>query len=211
MSKKRRLILLTFLLVGNLAHTEDRTRISNDSAKDLRALLNPINSLTGRFVQYEFNEEHEQQRTLNGRFAFARSLNMFWEIAPPYAQTLISNGKEVYIYDKDLNQVIIYPLKKDKLPLFFLLEGNEEILARMNIVQPDDKTPVFFLTEINSSQPNEIFIHFENDLPHEMHWTNPFGQRVIYIFSELKRDTKINKNLFRFRIPKGAEIIRETE
>lgn len=198
------------LLGGPSVYAVERTEHAEGQArKNLRTLLAPIDSLTGKFVHYEFDESHKQLRTLNGEFTLARPLRLFWEIAPPYAQTLISDGRDIYIYDKDLNQVIIRPLDKKNLPLFFLLEGNEEVLATMEISQPDDKTSFFFLSERNSSQPNELFIHFEEGLPYEMHWTNPFGQRVIYIFSELRSNTRLKKNLFRFHIPKGTEIIRD--
>jgi len=197
-------ILFIFLLLPLTIAAEDR------AAENLRAILASIQSLEGRFSQYEFDDDSAELRTLNGKFVMARPLKLFWEIAPPYSQTLVIDGEDIYIYDKDLHQVIIRPLDRQNLPPFFFLEGNEEILASMEISQPEDNTPVFFLRRLDSSQPDEFFIQFRQGLPYELQWTNPLGQKVVFIFADLKSNLAIKEKTFKFRIPRNAEIIRES-
>ena len=203
----KRALLFTGLFLFAFANNA----AENKAADNLRSILASIKSLEGRFVQYEFGEEATELRTLNGRFSMTRPLKLFWEIDAPYSQTLVIDGKDIYIYDKDLNQVIIRPLDKENLPPFFFLEGNEDILATMDISQPDDDAPYFFLTRLDASQPEEFFIHFEDGLPYELHWKTPLKQKIVFIFEEMKRNPRIRKNLFNFRIPRGAEVIKEGE
>ena len=202
---KRSLLFVGFLLIAFTTQAAE-----NKAADNLRTLFAPLRSLSGRFVQYEFNENSAEPRVLNGRFSMARPLKLFWEIDPPYAQTLVIDGEKIYIHDKDLNQVIIRPLDKDNLPPFFFLEGNEDILASMNISQPDSQAPYFFLTRLDSSQPEEFYIHFENGLPYELHWKTPLGRRILFVFQEIQKNPRLRKNLFTFRVPRGAEVIEET-
>lgn len=202
MSNMRKFVIILLLLpLASMA--DDR------AAQNLRAILASIQSLEGKFSQYEFNEDSAELRTLTGEFVMARPLRLFWEIAPPYSQTLVIDGKEIYIYDKDLHQVIIRPLDRQNLPPFFFLEGNDEILNSMEISQPRDGAPVFFLRRLNSAQPDEFFIQFKQGLPYELQWTNPLGQKVVFIFTDLKSNSAIKERTFRFRIPRNAEVIRE--
>ena len=196
-------LLFIFLLLPLAIAAEER------AAENLRTILTSIKSLEGSFTQYEFDDDSAELRTLKGKFVMARPLRLFWEIAPPYSQTLVIDGKDIYIYDKDLHQVIIRPLDRQNLPPFFFLEGNEEILASMEISQPDDRTAVFFLRRLDTSQPDEFFIQFRQGLPYELQWTNPLGQKIVFIFADLKSNIAIKQRTFRFRIPRNAEVIRE--
>ncbi len=193
------LVLLTILLA--IPHS-----IYAASAQDnLSKIAGTIKNLQGDFIQFEYDERGRPLKVLEGEFKMTDQLKLWWQVNPPYAQTIISNGTHTMIYDDDLQQLIIRDLDRDNLPPFFFMANNPQLLDTMDIAQPDADQPTFFLSDSNA----EIFIYFEKNLPVEISWTNELSQRITIRFDNLRKNRRIATRVFSFKPPPGTSILVE--
>ena len=70
-------------------------------------LLRNISTLTGEFTQIIVDEEGQELENSQGFFDIARPSKMAWKITTPLEQQIISDGELLWLYDPDLDQVII--------------------------------------------------------------------------------------------------------
>ena len=197
--QKFSLVLLTILLA--IPHS-----IYAASAQDnLSKIASTIKNLQGDFIQFEYDERGRPLKVLEGEFKMTDQLKLWWQVNPPYAQTIISNGTHTMIYDDDLQQLIVRDLDRDNLPPFFFMANNPRLLDAMDIAQPDADQSTFFLSDSNV----EIFIHFEKNLPVEISWTNELSQRITIRFDNLRKNRRIATRVFNFKPPLGTSILVE--
>src|SRR5206468_7537229 len=67
---------------------------------------------TGRttFRQSVIPKGREQAQVSSGTFTFARPGRFRWSYEKPYEQLIVGDGAKLWIYDRDLNQVIVRKL-----------------------------------------------------------------------------------------------------
>ena len=195
-------LVIPLLVITPLAHAAD-----NQARNNLEDILSSIKSLRGDFTQHEYNSNGNTLRILSGKFRMTRPLLLRWEVDPPFAQTIISNGTNILIYDEELRQLIIRPLDKNNLPPFFFLGGNKEILDAMDISQPDTNAPIFFLSDEQYSQG--ISVYFRNNIPREINWDTELNQKIVMKFSNIKKNWRNAHSQFNLVPPPGTDIIVE--
>lgn len=183
---------------------------------DLKALLEPVNSLEGKFQQKVTNENGRLLQTSTGVFALQKPKQFRWEIKGKAARLVVSNGKKVWDYDEDLAQVSVRTLSKheQKLPIFFLsgdtasLEKNFEIKS----CAATQNTCFELIPRVSDKhEKQDIFqkirLQFKNKELVELETLDELGQKTIFAFSDLKTNPKISANRFQFVAPKGVDII----
>ena len=196
------LVITSLAISPPLAHAAD-----NQARNNLEDILSSIKSLRGDFTQYEYDSNGNTLRILSGKFRMTRPLLLRWEVAPPFAQTIISNGTNILIYDEELRQLIIRPLDKNNLPPFFFLGGNKAILDAMDISQPDTSAPIFFLSDEQNTQG--ISVYFRNNIPREINWDTELNQKIVMKFDNIKKNWRNPRSQFNLVPPPGTDIIVE--
>ncbi len=174
-----------------------------DAKDNLHKITLSIKNLQGDFTQFEYDERGRPLRVLQGKFKMTNKLQLWWQVAPPYAQTVISNGTHTMIYDDDLQQLIVRALDTENLPPFFFMASNPQLLDQMTIDQPDPEDPTFFLSDSNT----DIFVRFNRRLPVEISWENELNQKIMINFSRVTKNRRLAKKIFDFKPPPGTSII----
>lgn len=177
--------------------------LAAEGKDNLIKIATAIRSLQGDFTQFEYDERGRPLRVSEGEFKMTDKMQLWWEVDPPYKQTIISNGTHSMIYDHDLQQLIIRNLDIDNLPPFFFLANNPQLLDTMEVAQPDASEPTFFL----SDGAIEIFARFEKKVPVEISWENQLNQRISIQLKNLVRNRRIATRTFDFTPPEGTDII----
>ena len=80
------------------------------SVQRLTGLLQKAETLTGRFSQLSLDGTGTQLQETSGEMALKRPGQFRWHTDEPMEQLLVSNGKKVWLYDPDLEQVTIQTL-----------------------------------------------------------------------------------------------------
>jgi len=72
-----------------------------------QAYLRSTQTASADFEQQVFDREKKLVQRSRGSFTLQRPGRFRWSYAQPYAQLIVGDGKRVWIYDEDLNQVTV--------------------------------------------------------------------------------------------------------
>lgn len=200
-----RLLLLAVLLFSAGAHA---------SAIDaLRAFVDRTHSLKAHFVQSVYNSKMDKTQESSGEMMFSRPGKFRWIYQKPYAQVLVGDGKKLWAYDEDLNQVTVRKLGAalGSSPAA-LLAGDNEIEKGFNLSAGAANEGLEWLDASpkgKESNFQSIKLGFSGDLLSVMVLKDYFGQVTIIHFSKMEVNPKIPPNAFTFVPPKGADVIGE--
>src|SRR5690348_16392147 len=113
------LSLLNFVL--SLCFVNNVLAATTDTA-ELKTLLTSVSSLQGNFQQVIKSEAGRQLQTAIGKMWIKKPGQFRWEVLGNEPRLIIADGRKVWDYDRDLDQVTIQKLNKAQTaaPIFFL-------------------------------------------------------------------------------------------
>lgn len=201
-----RFFLMLLLLLPSLA--------TASATDDLLARLHGLHSLSGDFQQTVQDQGGNQLQNASGEMTVARGNRFYWHTRQPYEQVVVSDGKQVWVYDKDLQQVVIKPLSTDlgKTPAL-LFGGNPAAVAKAFTVKELERQggKVTFRLEPRASDPlfDTLDVTFKEKTPVSMRLQDALGQITVIDFRHLTLNATPAAGRFHFDPPKGADIIRQ--
>jgi outer membrane lipoprotein carrier protein len=177
----------------------------------LRAFVDGARTGKATFRQVVTAKSGRVPQASSGTFAFARPGKFRWSYDKPYAQLLVGDADKLWIYDRDLNQVII---KKLDLALgatpASLLAGSNAFETNFVLIDGGNADGVEFV-EAKPKSPDTGFdrirIGFKENLPRTMELHDNFGQVTQLTFDTFERNPALDPALFRFSPPPGADVI----
>ncbi len=136
---------------------------------------------------------------------------MRWEYEGDYPETIVATGRNVWIYDEDLEQVTVKP-QSDKVsdaPLLILTDISK--LDEQFAVAEMGKSEGLDLLELKSRSTDSEFARILMGLDaggiHLMIMEDAFGQRTEMHFSHVVKNAPIDDALFTFKPPKGVDLV----
>jgi len=186
---------------------------SAETAREqLRAFVAQVQSASGDFVQYTVGPQGQTKPAQRGKFLFMRPGRFKWDILKPYEQQIVSDGREIYQFDSDLNQVTVR--KADQAigasPAAILF-GSDSLEQSFEVSALPDKESLAWL-RAKPKQPDAGFVHvdlgFKEGVPHRIVLLDAFGQTTHIKISALIRNPGLSTSNFDFVPPKGADVVR---
>jgi outer membrane lipoprotein carrier protein len=179
-----------------------------EDVKQLRELLQPISSLSAQFNQRISDADGFELQVSEGLFEVSQPNKLRWIVKHPMPQQVISDGITLWVYDPDLEQVIIQPFDKDVAATpAILFSGDLDSLDSVYFVERLEEGS-FLLTPV---QQGTLFrstaIQFDGDKPSAIVLTDTLGQVTRISFTGLKLNPPISADQFVFKIPQGIDII----
>ena len=95
--KKIALLLITIFISANICFA--------NAAGDLVEKIKSINSMTANFSRRLINSQNDMNT--KGKMSLKKPQFFKWVTTSPNNQEIVSNGKKLWIYDGDLEQLII--------------------------------------------------------------------------------------------------------
>jgi outer membrane lipoprotein carrier protein len=177
----------------------------------LHAFLEGTQSAQGSFRQTVANKERRTTQTTSGTFAFQRPGKFRWTYDKPFDQLIVGDGEKVWVYDHDLNQVIVRKLDAalGATPAA-LLAGDNALEKNFTLVAggaADGLEYVDATPKAADAQFTRIRLGFADNLPRRMALTDAFGQSTELTFSDMQRNPKLAGDAFTFTPPKGADVV----
>ena len=176
----------------------------------LHAFLDQFRSLRAEFQQSVFDEDARQLDDASGMVYIERPGRFRWDYTKPYLQEIVGDGEKVWIYDSELEQVMVRPLG-DALgdtPVM-LLSSDEPVENSFQVraIDGPDGYDWVGLTPLGS-QVNftEIRLGFDGDTLRVMELTDAFGQLTRLRFAKVERNPDLEPQLFQFTPPEGADV-----
>jgi outer membrane lipoprotein carrier protein len=195
---------------------------NSDLAPDVEAILD---GLQKRYGNAGFSARFDQTSTLKamdisdsaeGTISVKPPDKMHWLYTAPDRQTIISDGEQLWIYRPDDNQVMV-----GKAPAFFSngrgagflsdigsLAGHFSI-ARANEAMAGDQYVLKLVPLKNQTEVSEIYLTIDKARYEivEIVTYNAYGDETVITFSDVRFDVTLDKALFKFQIPDGADVV----
>lgn len=173
---------------------------------------------TADFVA-DFRQETEVKnlnRTLkaSGKLSFKRPGKMLWLYEEPKGQFVLADGKHLYFYQPDQNQVIKSPLKnafRGDIPLSFLLGlGNLKKDFTATLKASDDNQHVLRLEPKGEAGGYGEILVAVNKTTSDILWVSvrdAVNNLTTLRFANMRKGVGLKDSLFEVQIPKGADIV----
>ncbi|OLU17007.1 MULTISPECIES: outer membrane lipoprotein chaperone LolA [unclassified Pseudomonas] len=204
-----RLMLLAVLTTASLfAHADDEAAV-----KRLTELLNQAQTITARFSQLSLDGSGTQLQETAGELALKRPGLFRWHTDEPMEQLLVSDGKQVWLYDPDLEQVTIQSLDQrlTHTPALLLSGDVSQIRENFEITFKEGGNVVDFILKPKSKDTlfDSLRLSFRNGVLNDMQLIDSIGQRTNILFMSVKMNQPLDDKQFSFEIPEGADVIQE--
>jgi len=177
----------------------------------LRAFVKDTQTARTQFTQTVVDKSGRPGASASGEFLLERPGKFRWTVTKPYKQLLVGDGERVWIFDEDLNQVIVRRLG-DALGATpaALLSGNQEVEKAFTWKELPAADGLDWLSATPISKEttfNEIRLGFDAKGLAALELVDAFGQRSVVRFSAFERNPKLPAGSFTFVPPKGADVI----
>ena len=200
-------ILLILLTVSSQLQASDREENPED-IRLLRSLLEPIASLSAQFKQQVTDSSGFILDSAEGLFQVAQPARLHWHITAPLEQQIITDGNLLWLYDPDLEQVVIQPFDRDigATPAI-LFSGDLDQLDSAYFIQRQAEGLYSLQPEQAGSLFSLLEISFDGAEPSSLAITDNLGNVTRINFFRLKINPKIEPDQFIFAIPPGIDVI----
>lgn len=197
-------VMSLIVLVGSVhAGGVDRLREFVEGAKTLRA----------QFNQTVLDRAGKVTNESSGTMQFSRPGKFRWEYTKPYPQLIVGDGKKLWIWDSDLEQVTVKKLGESlgSSPAA-LLAGSNEIERSFTLIDGGNIDGLEWLL----AQPKDRDTSFESIRMgfgeaglQVMELVDSFGQTTRIRFAKVEKNPKLAADLFKFTPPKNADVVGE--
>jgi outer membrane lipoprotein carrier protein len=188
---------------------------TQDAIKDLQVLLGKVKSFSADFVQETRSGRDEVLQSIKGQMKVAKPGKLRWKTEGVYEQLVVSDGKSIWIFDEDLEQVSIKNMSNRLAETPALLLGGDVSVIENDFIVSQKHTEsqlVFMLLPKDTSQLfDSLELRFnklsEQQALQEMIISDASGQFTDIRFTNSVNNPKLNADLFTFNIPEGIDVI----
>jgi len=198
-------IIITLIMLTNIAFAS--------TTDDLITKIKNIQSMSANFTQKLIDGQSDSNINSKGTMSLKKPQYFKWITTSPNNQEIVSNGKKLWIYDGDLEQLIIKPVSNNisQFPYLILLSKNSDNLNKLFTVK-EKSTDKYILKPKNDEMINSITIKFtENSDLDYLDISTSLNQYTQIKFSDIKDNSdNIKESDFEFKTPKDTDVIDET-
>ena len=214
-------ISITSLLATNIVCAQGES-----GAEQLRQFVRNSKTAEGEFVQQQLrapkaNEPQEKGlkvvRETRGNFVFQRPGRFVWDTQKPFEQKLITDGKQIILWDKDLNQATFRSAGQvlATTPAAILF-GEASLDQNFDLLEGEERLGMKWVALVPKKNPNakneppytKISVGMSNGLPKALELIDGLGSVVLVTLDKIVINVNLPANRFSFTPPAGAEVLR---
>ena len=201
---------ICFAFFSAVSHGESASEIASAVQKK----YNSIKTLQADFIQTALSMGSGKGRVSSGVVTIKKPGKMKWEFKKPEGDIVVSNGKVMWIYQKDLNQVIETKIEVNtpQVAMNFLAgAGNMEKDFEIKILNSSGseyelklspRVQIPHIGEINLIVDKKTFIVKKTTVK------DAFGGETSVEIKNVKINSKIKDSIFEYSAPKGAAVLK---
>ncbi|NCT56899.1 MAG: outer membrane lipoprotein chaperone LolA [Legionella sp.] len=202
---KRIILGLFYFLMLQNAYADEISDILWDKLSHIRAM------------KASFSQQiYAKQRVLtqsSGKMAFVRPRQFRWETTQPMEQLLIADGKKIWMYDVDLEQVTVKPQTESMGAAagLFLSENKVNLTSDFSVKSEREGKQEVFTLKARGKQANiqRMILRFAGDALESMELYDQLGQRTAVRFNQAKINVILPEHLFQFTPPEGVDVVQQ--
>lgn len=200
MNFKKLFFICTFVLTSMQLH-----------ASELTDYLNNLYTFQANFTQSVFAANNQAKQKSKGLIVVKSPNKFYLEYNSPYKLLYVADGKKLWSYDEDLEQVVVKEQGNLLINTPAMLLGNPQDLTKSYRIERTgiiDGWLWFELTPKNDSTNFEsVSLAFKNNEIKAMEMRDNFGQTTRLEFIKVIKNPQVGKNRFKFIPPEGVDVI----
>lgn len=165
--------------------------------------------------QEQYTPPGQIRRTESGRLLLRRPGRMLWEYSQPKGKQCLSDGKNLYLYTPDTNEVEKTKMQETtdmRAPLAFLL-GKLNFQKDFRNIQGTPEGAVMRVTALpktdNLPYTSVEFTVLPGGVIHEVKVKGYDNSILDFTFGNEKMDGPLDGKLFQFKMPAGAKLVEQ--
>ncbi len=164
------------------------------------------------FEQVSFDAEGKLVQKSAGVVAIQRPGLFRWDYREPYEQLIVADGKDLWVFDMDLDQVSVRNQNEvfGSSPASVLMEGFKVVEEQFHIKDKGHQNGYDVITLMPKKEDCEykqIIIGFNKGQLAVRDISDKFGQKTQFLFSNVINNPMFNSEYFKFVPLKGVDII----
>lgn len=205
MSIYTRIPALALLTIATPAFAEDATSL----VQAVEAKYSKVQAMQADFVQVSKNEMFGETKE-TGQLTLKRPKQMFWNFTGGEKKQFVTDGKTMWVYSAESNQVIRYDdisqASSTADSLLSSLDSLDEVF-QVTVV-PDSAGHTLDLAPKKQGNVKKLHLELSPDLLVEkVVITDSFDSVTELQFSDVKLNVTVPDSMFQFQVPAGAEVI----
>ena len=194
------LLIITFVLLSSALN-----------ASELTNYLSNLHTFQADFIQSVFAANNKEKQKSKGLIIVKSPDNFYLEYNDPYKLVYVADGKKLWSYDEDLEQVVVKEQGNILINTPAMLLGNPKDLTRSYSIEKTGVTEGWLWFELTPKKDNTNFetvgLAFKGDELVAMEMQDNFGQTTRLEFNNVIKNPKLASNQFNFVAPKGVDVI----
>ena len=183
---------------------------ADDPGQRLNAALKNMDNLTTDFKQTLLDEDKNVVQQSRGTFALKRPGKFSWIYTEPFEQRIIADGRELWIYDVELDQVTVKPMDQglSNAPIMILMKQTD-INEQFEINEVGQRKYLYWvelLPHADDLEYTHIYIGIDGDRVRALELQDQFGQSTQIVFDNLRVGVVHNPAVFKFVPPPGVDV-----
>ncbi|NQV70228.1 MAG: outer membrane lipoprotein chaperone LolA [Pseudohongiella sp.] len=176
-------------------------------------LLQGINTLAADVVQLIVESDGGVLEESEIQMYMKKPDGFYWETLTPFPELIVTDGKKLWNYQPDLEQVVVEDWDSSRSELAAqLLNGQTSNLSDEytieNVTDLDSEYQEFELTPISTDSVYRLItINFLLLDLESIYLNNKNGQQTVWRFENVERNQEIADSVFKFVAPDNIEII----
>lgn len=195
---------LVFFSLSNWASAQS-------AIEQLGDFVQQVHSASGYFTQRTVDAQGTERPAQTGVFAFQRPGQFKWQVQRPYEQLVLSDGKQLYQYDPDLNQLTQRSIDQaiGASPAAILF-GSGQLEQNFDLVERPNESGLMWLRATpkgNDAGFEYMDMGFVAGLPVRLMLLDAFGQQTWIDFADIKTEVSFKPADFTFKAPADVDVV----
>jgi len=205
----RRLALISLLSLCALPLQAADTGVAR-----MHAFLQDVKGLKADFTQIVLDSNGKQVKQSTGTLIIKRPDHFRWDYAKPNDETIVADGKHLWLYDVALQQVTVKPLN-DTLAASpaVLLAGSNDVEKSFAVTDGGDHDGIAWVTltpKVKDTDFDSVRLGFKGQEVAMMELKDNLGNTTRISFDHVQRNPALGDDSFKFTPPAGADVIGDT-
>ena len=188
--------------------------------ESLEAFVKNVKSGRADFTQTVTAPAKEGQpsraKVSTGTFEFQRPGQFKFDYKKPFAQTIVADGKILWLYDADLNQVTqraqAQALGSTPAALIAAAPDLRALQADFTLEAAPERDGLQWVKatpKAKDGQLQGIQVGFQGEALAALEIQDSFGQRSVLKFSKVEVNPALGAGAFAFKAPAGADVLKQ--
>ena len=180
----------------------------------MHAFLKDVRSLKADFTQVVLDANLRQVKESVGTLAIKRPDRFRWDYATPNQEIIVADGRRVWIYDVELQQVTVKSLNGTLAASpAVLLSGSNNVQQNFIVKDLGEENGLEWVgltPKVKDTDFDNVKLGFKGNNVAVMELKDALGNLTRITFSHLILNPAIPDDVFQFTPPAGADVIGDT-